>query len=657
MKELEKQKTNGEIVHTRKVDRLARLESMRNIVPMEYSMRSTSREHLNPMLQESQKAVLRDSNRMHESAHNGQGDAGKTGDDRKIIFVKKFLLRPLACVLWAATTLLLCRALNLGTTIFDGSHTLQLPQYIGVWGVACVPGFVFARWRAVPIMLMTAYIASLVLNGNPPADRTRRNEAQDHGRCLSAKLFEQCPSTTPFVHINDAFSLMQIEEINVALASGTLLGKYLTLVNLGTDFRKEYRRAVSLMLDGGMCNITLLPCDYSCKTCGLGENTEALQNLKIGSMDSVYLALKRNEYIVPEELIQWIDYSSSALKNIARPRNTSLSSFERCTETAKPSDRCRVRDTFPFELWIARSKVAEWLLLLLVCLQAVFPREGDRYAKISMVRIASFMIVSVTTVLLFMQMEKITAGKAKDEQVVALYTYAFSVVACASSGLYILVFEEEETYIAVKGISFLPTMMRRVIALKAKHMVHFFFAMEAIEVAMQLFGLLVAASETDAFIVLLRGECIAVNVVVLPIMIWISSRDPSLLVYVFAVEIFIDKSYLALSLAKPPATPVEHLNVLVPSMMTIVTVKGFNTMKNTARRLQRSGLIAGIMSAVGVSFGAFMLISFKSREGAASLSWEILPFAPHRDYISSTAFLERLHAHMKILRHLPRAGL
>ena len=93
-------------------------------------------------------------------------------------------------------------------------------------------------------------------------------------------------------------------------------------------------------------------------------------------------------------------------------------------------------------------------------------------------------------------------------------------------------------------MSILPQWVRGVVALKDKHLLLYFFGMEAVEVIMQVVGLTVEASTTSADQVLARGECIAFNIIVLPTMVWISTRYPSLLVYAFMTEILIDKAYI-----------------------------------------------------------------------------------------------------------------
>eukprot|EP00949_MAST-11_sp_MAST-11-sp1_P000654 g654.t1 len=211
---------------------------------------------------------------------------------------------------------------------------------------------------------------------------------------------------------------------------------------------------------------------------------------------------------------------------------------------------------------------------------------------------------------------------------------------CAYTALSFLLYPQEESATITKIMSVLPQWARKVIALKDKHLLLFFYGMEAMEILMQVIGLMAEASKTPAAQVLARGECIAFNIIVLPTMIWISTRYPSLLVYAFATEIVIDKAYIGLALARPPSSLVGHANVHIPALMTIVTVNGFESMKkDTARKLRGSGVFAATMSVIGVVFGVYVAQAYTTRAAlCAEEIGDIAVCANPRYYFASGLF-------------------
>ena len=93
------------------------------------------------------------------------------------------------------------------------------------------------------------------------------------------------------------------------------------------------------------------------------------------------------------------------------------------------------------------------------------------------------------------------------------------------------------------------------------------------------------------------------------------------------------------------------MNVLVPALMTIATVQGFNTMKDTARKLRGSGVFAATMSVIGVVFGAYVAVKYTVQVSVCVREiGDIARCAEPRNYFAKGLFGEMICGFEKVER-------
>eukprot|EP00949_MAST-11_sp_MAST-11-sp1_P001268 g1268.t1 len=341
--------------------------------------------------------------------------------------------------------------------------------------------------------------------------------------------------------------------------------------------------------------------------------------------------LKRITGAVSDVALEWLDRTIATVHDMQVAPDNFIGA--QCSVTESSDDACRPRLTYPYEAWLMRRRIVEASFLAFAIVGSAIT-EYAKMTKPTLLRIVGFSIITSSMFLLMAQMRRIN----KDEAFIS-YTYGIAAIICAYSALSFLLYPQEESKITEKIMSVLPRWVRDARKLMEKYRLLYFFGMEVVEVLMQGIGLMLEARTASAVQVLVRGECIAFNIIVLPTMVWVSTRYPALLPYVFAMEILLDKAYMALALQNSERSFMAHVNLLVPALMSISTVQGFDSMKATARKLTRTGAFAASMSAIGIAFGVYLALTYTSQ--AAQCVEEIGDFAmcaEPRQYFSNGLF-------------------
>eukprot|EP00949_MAST-11_sp_MAST-11-sp1_P004853 g4853.t1 len=231
-------------------------------------------------------------------------------------------------------------------------------------------------------------------------------------------------------------------------------------------------------------------------------------------------------------------------------------------------------------------------------------------------------------------------------------------MACAFTAVSTMIYasksDAEQERIIAQFMNHVPIQLRRhifftirVASPMSKYYIMFTCAVESFEVIIQLGSLISSAPSTDAALVVMHALIIAVNIMMVPSLLWISLRRKGCLLPALMLKIAIDHMYLVLSLfSDPPREVLGHLGFLVPPLVVTVTIRDFDgVIKQTGKsalslhRYWERAMVAYM--AIGVSLMVYASITFHIQQAqCTSILGDVARCARPRHYWRN-GFLQR----------------
>eukprot|EP00949_MAST-11_sp_MAST-11-sp1_P004019 g4019.t1 len=452
--------------------------------------------------------------------------------------------------------------------VFGGSA----PPHVAVlfFSLVSAPFMVITKYQWRLFAIVTVLTSTISLIG--PAEQHKDNVANDdiYGPCLTKKDINEMPLQcdefldSPFHALHPA-----LREFPAAIFKR---GAELLLSTVSSRFLERTKADV--------CNVMFIPCDTSCTPyfCGLKIQYNATNPFP-GGDEKTYDRFKN---VFGRQTTEFVFAAMEALNDVTHNKETYTKPCK--FSSPKPGDRCFIGGKQEEERKDARiaRKVVECLLLLMLIVSCLQQVGDDLFRCPTFAQFAGFLVIAIGTALIVMGYMRL--GKSLWVQVYA---------SCAAISTYHSICtlmhrnDDDSWSNAIDIVQFLPKNLHQlnfiindIMDPSSNIYLMYIFAMEVIEIVVQMLSVISRAKATDAQLVLVHCLLVACNLELLPVLFWSSrTRQLPLLVTAMALEISFDKGYMLLSLfSSEPGTFFEHIGFLAPSVMTIFTARAFGPM-------------------------------------------------------------------------------